>query len=323
MKISGNTILLTGGGGGIGRELARRWHDLDNTVIVAGRGAAALAETAAGYPRIHPLALDVSDPADIARFATEILQAHPALNVLVNNAGIMRFEDLAARRDLADAEATITTNLLGPIRLTDALVEHLSAQPDAALINVTSGLAFVPMPRAATYSATKAALHSYTISLRERLRGVVEVIEIIPPAVQTELTPGQSTREGYLPLATFIDQVMAQFETGEPPAEVCVPNTLVLRNAEKEGRLADALALTSRFCGSTPGWRLPAGASPPRCNWANKKGRGSINFRAPGFGWLGAQLAGSSLSPAIRCIAFCSFSKARTSIWRMRSRLTS
>ena len=247
MKKSGNTILLTGGGSGIGRELARRWHDLGNTVIVAGRSERSLAETAEGYPNIHAMTLDVADPADIARFAAEVVGAYPSLNVLVNNAGIMRYEDLAAPRDLADAEETITTNLLGPIRLTDALLEQLKAQADAAVINVSSGLGFVPMPRAPTYSATKAALHSYTVSLREKLRGQVEVIEIIPPAVQTELTPGQSKRENYLPLDTFIEQVMVQFEPGDPPEEVCVPNTLILRNAEAEGRFGEVLAMTSQF----------------------------------------------------------------------------
>ena len=247
MKTSGNTILVTGGGSGIGRELARRWHDLGNTVIVAGRSAQTLAETAEGHAKIHAMSFDVADPADIARFAKEVTAVHPSLNVLVNNAGIMRYEDLSAPRDLADAEATITTNLLGPIRLTDALLEQLKAQADAAVVNVSSGLAFVPMPRAPTYSATKAALHSYTIALREKLRGKVEVLEIIPPAVQTELTPGQSMRENYLPLGTFIEQVMVQFETGNPPEEVCVPNTLFLRNAEAEGRFGEVLAMTSQF----------------------------------------------------------------------------
>ena len=242
MKASGNTILVTGGGSGIGRELARRWHDMGNTVIVAGRRDESLRETAEGYSRIHPLKLDIARPADIARFTGELLRAHPSLNVLVNNAGIMRFEDLSGQRDLADAEATIVTNLLGPIRLTNALVEHLKGQEGSTIVNVSSGLAFVPMPRAATYSATKAALHSYTISQRAALEGQVEVIEIAPPAVQTELTPGQSTREGYLPLETFVDQVMAQFATGAPPAEVCVPNTLFLRNAEVEGRFDEAFA---------------------------------------------------------------------------------
>ena len=241
MKISGNTILLTGGGSGIGRELARRWHDLGNTVIITGRRIDALEETAHGYPAIHPYALDVDDPVAVESFVADLLGRHPALNVLVNNAGIMRGEAIAAARDLADARAMIETNLIGPIRLTDCLVDHLKSVADAVIINVTSGLAFVPLARAATYSATKAALHSYTLSLRQQLAGQVEVIEIIPPAVQTELTPGQSQREGYLPLDQFVDQTMAQFETGAPPPEVCVPMVLFLRNAEAEGRFDQTL----------------------------------------------------------------------------------
>lgn len=245
MQISGNTILVTGGGSGIGRELARRWHDLGNTVIVAGRTADNLAETAGGHAQINAMTFDVGDARDVARFAADVVAAHPALNVLVNNAGIMRYEDLTGQRDLAAAEAMIATNLLGPIRLTDALLPQLQAQADSAIVNVSSGLAFVPMSKAPTYSATKAALHSYTVALRAALAGAVEVIEIIPPAVRTELTPGQSQREAYLPLETYIDQVMAQFATGAPPQEVSVPNTLFLRNAEIEGRFAETLKVIS------------------------------------------------------------------------------
>lgn len=247
MKTSGNTILLTGGGSGIGRELARRWHDLGNTVIVAGRSVDALQETAQGRPNIHVMTIDASDAEQIAGFARDVIARFPALNVLVNNAGIMRYEEISASRDLADAEATIATNLLGPIRVIDALVDHLAAQPHAAIVNVTSGLAFVPMPKAPTYSSTKAALHSYTVSLRARLAGRIEVIEIAPPAVQTELTPGQSTREGYMPLEDFIAETMAQFESAETPAEVLTKNVMFLRNAEAEGRFDEALAVTSQF----------------------------------------------------------------------------
>lgn len=242
MKLSGNTILLTGGGSGIGRELARGWHDRGNTVIIAGRSAASLHETADGHDDIHTAILDVSDATDIARFAGEIVARFPKINVLVNNAGIMRYEAIDAGRDLADAEATILTNLLGPIRLIDALIDHLADQTDAAIINISSGLAFVPMPAAATYSATKAAVHSYTISLRERLKGRVEVIEIIPPAVQTELTPGQSVRTGYMPLHEFIGETLAQFEQEETPAEIVTEKAGLLRNAETEGRFDMILA---------------------------------------------------------------------------------
>ncbi|MFI8666487.1 SDR family oxidoreductase [Qipengyuania sp. NPDC077410] len=247
MQTSGNTILITGGGSGIGRELAHKWHDLGNTVIVAGRTRSSLDETAAGHANIHTMIVDVGDAEDIARFAEKVVEVHPAINVLVNNAGIMRFEDITEERELGDAEATIATNLLGPIRLIDGLIEHLKAQENAAIINVTSGLAFVPMPRTATYSATKAAMHSYTVSLRAKLEGKVEVIELAPPAVQTELTPGQSTREGYMPLDEFIEETMLGFTAEETPQEVLTQNVLFLRNAEAEGRFDKALEMTSKF----------------------------------------------------------------------------
>lgn len=236
MKQSGNTILITGGGSGIGEALAHRLHDAGNTVIVAGRRREALDAAIAGRANMHAMTLDIDSAEAIEAFAADLIAAHPALNVVINNAGIMRYEDLSARRDLTDAEATITTNLLGPIRLTNALVDHLKGQADAAIVNVTSGLAFVPLVIAATYSATKAAIHSYTLSLRDALAGSVEVIELAPPAVQTDLTPGQRERAGYQPLDDFADEVMALFAQLPTPEEVLVERVKFLRNAEAEGR---------------------------------------------------------------------------------------
>lgn len=249
MKTSGNTILLTGGGSGIGRALAHRWHDAGNTVIVAGRRIGALEESAEGRPNIHVERLDVDEAAALPGQVGELLAKHPGLNVLVDNAGIMRYEHLDRGRDLADAEATIATNLLGPIRLTNALIDHLTGRQDAAIVNVTSGLAFVPLMVTPTYSATKAAIHSYTQSLREALRGRVEVIELAPPAVQTELTPGQSTREGYQPLDSFADEVMALFAQQPTPEEILVTNVQPLRLAERNGnhqQMLDMLTERSR-----------------------------------------------------------------------------
>jgi uncharacterized oxidoreductase len=242
MKTTGNTILLSGGGSGIGRALAQRWHDQGNRVIVTGRTLASLEETIAGRDGMVAMTLDVTDPADIARFAAQVVAEHPTLNVLVNNAGIMRMENVTAARDLNDAEATVTTNLLGPIRMVDALLGHLATQDNAAIVNVTSGLAFVPLAIAPTYSATKAALHSYTDSLRHQLVGKVEVIELAPPAVQTELTPGQSTREGYMPLDAFADEVMDLFAQTPTPPMIAVSTLAFLRNAEAEGRYDAAFA---------------------------------------------------------------------------------
>lgn len=243
MKTTGNTILVTGGGSGIGLALAQRWHDAGNKVIVTGRNAAKLDAAIAGRPNMTAVALDVTDADAITAFAKDIVARFPYLNVLVNNAGIMSAEDASAKRDLAHAEATVVTNILGPIRLTDALVDHLAAQEDSAIVNVTSGLAFVPFPKAPTYSATKAAMHSYSVALRIQLEGKVEVIELAPPAVRTDLTPGQSTRENYMPLDDFADEVMALFAEVPTPEEILVQNVLPLRNAEASGTVPQVLAM--------------------------------------------------------------------------------
>jgi uncharacterized oxidoreductase len=247
MNNSGNTILITGGGSGIGEALAHRFHDAGNVVIIAGRRQDALDAAAAGRPNIHTLTLDVESAEGVADFAARVLAAFPALNVLINNAGIMRFEDLDHERDLADAEATITTNLLGPIRLTNALIDHLVAQRDAAIVNVTSGLAFVPLISTPTYNATKAAIHSYTIAMRAALAGKVEVIELAPPAVQTGLTPGQETRQGYQPLDEFADEVMTLFGQQPTPSEILVERVGFLRNAERDGRFDATLVQLNDF----------------------------------------------------------------------------
>ncbi len=241
MKTTGNTLLVTGGGSGIGRELAQRFHDLGNVVIVAGRTLASLEKTIAGRANMHALTFDASDAASIAALAAEAVARFPALNVLFNNAGIMAREDISKTGDTVIAEQTITTNVLGPIRLTNALIDHLGAQDNAAIINTTSGLAFVPLLTAPSYSASKAAMHFWTVALREQLAGKVEVIELAPPAVQTDLTPGQSTNERYMPLDDYATEVMELFQQVPTPGEILVQNVLFLRNAEREGRFDDAV----------------------------------------------------------------------------------
>ncbi|MEH3045591.1 SDR family oxidoreductase [Sphingomonas adhaesiva] len=247
MKTSGNTILMTGGGSGIGEALAHRFHDRGDTVIIAGRRQDALDRAAAGRDRIHTMTLDVEDPAAVNAFAQRVVADFPSFNVLFNNAGVMMFEDLTASRDLSDAEATVAINILGPIRLTNALIDHLVRQPDAAIVTVTSGLAFVPLVAAPTYSASKAAIHSYSVSLRTQLAGKVEVIELAPPGVQTDLTPGQANRPGYMPLDAFADAVAAQFAQVPTPREILVDEVQFLRQAEREGRFdATLTTLTER-----------------------------------------------------------------------------
>ncbi|MBS3652262.1 SDR family oxidoreductase [Pseudaminobacter sp. 19-2017] len=240
MNITGNTILITGGGTGIGRGLAEALHTAGNTVIIVGRRPAPLQAVTAAHPGMHFALLDIDDAFALRDFADRILVEHPGLNVLINDAGIMRVERvLAGPEALAVAEATITTNLLGPIRLTSALLPQLLAQPQAAVVNVSSGLAFVPRADTPTYSATKAAIHSYSISLRHQLRDTaVQVIEVAPPLVATDLTPGQRDNPRAMPLEDFIRESMGLLAADPEAAEILVERVKSLRTAEATGRFA-------------------------------------------------------------------------------------
>jgi uncharacterized oxidoreductase len=241
MKPTGNVILITGGGSGIGRELALRFQAQGNQVIVAGRRQAVLDEVAAAGPGIATYTLDIADADAIAAFAARVTADHPALNVVIHNAGIMVREDIAGDF-LATAEATVATNLLGPIRLTSALLPHLRTRPDAAIVTVSSGLAFVPYAATPTYSATKAAIHSWSQSLRHQLAGSVEVIELAPPGVQTDLMPGHAEDPHMMPLAAFMEETMGLFARQPTPDEILVQNVRFLRDAEREGRFDQVFA---------------------------------------------------------------------------------
>ena len=211
MKTTSNTILITGGGSGIGRALAESFHALGNQVIIAGRRQAMLDEVTRAHPGMASLVLDIESADAIREFADRLIAHHPGLNAVVHNAGIMRRENLLDPRTcLTDAEATVATNLLGPIRLTAALLPHLLKQPAATIMTVTSGLAFLPRADTPTYCATKAALHSYTESLRYQLRDTtIEVLELAPPYVQTELTGSrQAADPRAMPLQAFITESM-------------------------------------------------------------------------------------------------------------------
>ncbi|WP_242153394.1 SDR family oxidoreductase [Sphingomonas sp. BAUL-RG-20F-R05-02] len=244
MDITGNTILITGGGSGIGRALAIALHQRGNAVIVAGRRLEPLEALAAEVPGIAVAQLDVADAAAITPFAESVTAAHPALNVVIHNAGIMQAEDLLADDFALDtAEATIATNLLGPIRLTAALLPHLRAQPNAAILTVSSGLAFVPMAATATYCATKAAIHSWSQSLRAQLEPIgIDVIEIAPPAVATDLMPGHAENPNSMPLEAYIAETMALLEAHPQGPENTVERVKFLRNAEREGRYDQTFA---------------------------------------------------------------------------------
>jgi uncharacterized oxidoreductase len=234
MKFTGNTILITGGGSGIGRGLAEQFHALGNQVIIAGRRKQALEQTTARNPGMKFVVLDIEDAASIRQVAAELVKQYPALNVLVNNAGIMRPEDLRAAQ-VADAEVIVQTNLLGPIRLTAALLPHLAKQPYSAVVNVSSGLAFVPLSLTPTYCATKAALHSYTESLRYQLNGTsTEVVELIPPYVATDLMNGADDPRA-MPLKDFIAEVVEIIKAKPDVKEICVENVKRLRFAAESG----------------------------------------------------------------------------------------
>ncbi|WP_374388602.1 SDR family oxidoreductase [Brevundimonas sp.] len=238
MNITGNTILITGGGTGIGRALAEALHARGNQIIITGRREAPLKAVADANPGMAWAALDVADPAAIRAFAAQVVKDHPALNVVINNAGIMQVEDLTAEPfDLDVVDATITTNLLGPIRLTAALLPHLRARPAATVMTVTSGLAFIPLAATPTYNATKAAIHSWTISLRHQLRDTpIEVLELAPPAVATDLMPGHAENPNSMPLADYTAEVIGLIERGDTPrGEILVERVKPLRNAEISG----------------------------------------------------------------------------------------
>ncbi len=242
MRTSDNTILITGGGSGIGRGLAEAFAADGNRVIVAGRRKAMLDAVVETNPGMTAVELDVADPASIAAVVPALLRDHPDLNVVVHNAGIMRVEKVADAK-LTDAEATVATNLLGPIRLTAALLPHLLTRPAATIVTVSSGLAFVPMTATPTYCATKAAIHSYSETLREQLKTTsVEVLEIAPPYVQTELmSPDQASDPHAMPLTDFITETMALIRGGAKD-EVIVARCMPMRTAEADGTYDDMFA---------------------------------------------------------------------------------
>jgi uncharacterized oxidoreductase len=237
MDISGNTIFIPGSTSGIGLALAVELQARGNTVIVGGRRAELLSQISAAHPGIDTVQIDTADPASIESAAKDVLARHPDLNVLVTMAGIMRIEDWRQPESfLTSAESVITTNVLGPVRLIAAFVEHLRAQPAATIVTVSSGLGFTPLKVTPSYNASKAAIHMLTESLRLQLADTtVQVIELVPPSVRTSLLPGQESSEFAMPLDDFVAEVLALLQAQPGAREIQVERVKFLRYGEARG----------------------------------------------------------------------------------------
>ncbi|CAH6263136.1 TPA: SDR family NAD(P)-dependent oxidoreductase [Klebsiella variicola subsp. variicola] len=228
MKLTHNTIFITGGTSGIGRAMAEKFHQLGNQVIISGRREALLKEVTAASPGMDYVVLDVTRADSIQAAAQSVLERYPALNVVVNNAGVMPFDNAAGELDDTQAVTLLNTNLLGPVRVSAAFIQHLKQQPDAVLINNSSVLAFLPLATNALYSATKAAIHSYTLSQRFLLRDTgVQVIEISPPWVDTDLIY-KSGDPRAMPLDEFISETFDKL--GTDTIEAIVDRVLPVRD---------------------------------------------------------------------------------------------
>ncbi len=249
MKISGNTIFIPGATSGIGLALALALQARGNTVIVGGRRAELLERIASEHPGIHTVPIDTTDPAGIAAAAAEVIAAHPELNVLVTMAGIMRIEDWHTASGFLDsAEQTVTTNLLGPIRLIAAFIDHLRSRPDATIMTVSSGLAFTPLAVTPSYNASKAAIHMLSESIRLQLADTsVKVLELEPPSVRTALVPGQEESEFAMPLEDFVTEAVGLIESQPDATEIQVENVKFLRYGEARGDYAQVVATVNRL----------------------------------------------------------------------------
>lgn len=243
MDISGNTIFIPGSTSGIGLALALALRDKGNTVIVGGRRTALLDHVAAQHPGIDTVQIDTTDPASISAAAASVLAKHPDLNVVIAMAGVMRVEDWHHPDGfLESAEAVITTNLLGPIRLIAAFIDHLQKQPAATIITVSSGLAFTPLKITPSYNASKAAIHLLTESLRLQLADTaVTLKELVPPSVATDLLPGQRESSFAMPLEEFIAEVVQILESDSDGKEIQVERVKFLRYAEVRGDYDDVV----------------------------------------------------------------------------------
>ncbi|KAA9089077.1 SDR family oxidoreductase [Microbacterium radiodurans] len=248
MDITGRTVFIPGATSGIGRAFAIALAERGNTVIVGGRRRERIDAIRRDHPAIDGVVIDTADPDSVARAAAEVIRRHPDLDVLVTMAGVMAAEDWRSPGGfVANAERTVTTNLLGPIRLIGAFIEHLLAQPDATIVTVSSGLAFAPLRPTPSYNATKAAIHMLSESLRlQYAETSVGVVELVPPSVQTDLMPGHAENPQAQPLDDFIAEVMAILEGDPDVREVLVERVEFLRHGEARGDYDEVVRTLNR-----------------------------------------------------------------------------
>jgi len=214
MEFKENTVLVTGGGSGIGFALAERFIQAGSSVIICGRREDKLKEARSKYPQMHIRVCDVANPTERTALFTWATESFPELDILVNNAGIQQRIQLQQKPIWETLGQEVAINLEAPIHLSTLFIPHLLQQKWSAIINVTSGLAFVPLAHVPVYCATKAALHSFTLSMRYQLSGTpIAVIEIIPPAVDTDLG-GKGLHTFGAPLGEFTDAIVKQLEKG-------------------------------------------------------------------------------------------------------------
>lgn len=215
MDLHNRTVVVTGGASGIGLAIATRFQRAGSTVIICGRRPDVLRDAQAACPGVITHAADLSSAPARIGFRDWVLQQHPAVDVLVNNAGIQRRVSLLEDEPWETTHAEIAINVEAPIHLARLFIPHLRQSERAGIVNVTSGLSFAPLANVPIYCATKAALHSFTLSLRHQLRETpIEVVEIVPPAVDTDLGgPGLHTFGA--DVNEFADAVMARLAQGE------------------------------------------------------------------------------------------------------------
>ncbi len=237
MDLTNSTVFIPGATSGIGLALAVALHEQGSTVVVGGRRTALLEQIAAEHPGIDTVRVDTTDPESIASAAKEVLERHPDLDTLVAMAGIMRAEDWHHPEGFLDtAEEIVTTNVLGPIRLIGAFVEHLQTRPRATIVTVSSGLAFAPLAVTPTYDASKAAIHMLSEALRLQLADTsVDVVELVPPSVATDLMPGQRESAFAMPLDEFVTEVVDLLRTQPDAHEILVERVKFLRYGEARG----------------------------------------------------------------------------------------